>query len=230
MDFKELKAEQLYLKRGEKTLLVDGDFTVEPGEIIGILGKNGCGKSSLLQVLFGTIKAQTAQVFYNGLPVTLSKNRQNRIFAYLPQDTFLFENISVNETVHTWFPDHNDQNRLLFEPLIHKISKKRVGSLSMGERRFLECMLVINQEQPVLLLDEHFSALAPVQIERALAFIKERSAHKAVLITDHYYEHVLKTADRAFLLHDQKLVNTCKDALIAVGYLPNVLWLKEVDG
>ncbi|MDP5077872.1 MAG: ABC transporter ATP-binding protein, partial [Nonlabens sp.] len=195
MDFKKLIVKDVELKRGNKTLLKEASFTIKAGEVIGILGSNGCGKSSLLQVLFGTLKAQNISVSYNEQPFTISKNRQNRIFGYLPQDPFLFNNITVNETIHTWFPDNADQDRLLYEPLIHTISKKRVGSLSMGERRFLECMLVLNLEQPVLLLDEPFSALAPLQIERAIDLITERCAHKAVFITDHYYEHVLKIAD-----------------------------------
>jgi ABC-type multidrug transport system ATPase subunit len=220
MELEILSADNITIKRGSKTVLKNAKFSIYAGEIVGVLGANGCGKSSLLQVLFGTIKAQTAQVFYNGSLVTLSKNRQNRIFAYLPQDPFLFNNISVNETIHTWFPDHKQQDRLLFEPLIHKISKKRVGSLSTGERRFLECMLVINQGQSVLLLDEPFSTLAPLQIECALHFMKEQSNHKAVLITDHYYEHVLKIANRTLLLHETKLVETSKQELANAGYLP----------
>lgn len=219
MDFKELSVKNVELKRGSKILLEEAGFDINAGEVVGILGSNGSGKSSLLQVLFGTVKAQNITVSYNEQPFTISKNRQNRIFGYLPQDPFLFNNITVNETIHTWFPDHKDQDRLPYEPLIHAINKKRIGSLSMGERRFLECMLVINLEQPVLLLDEPFSALAPLQIERAIDFIKERCAHKAVFITDHYYEHVLKIADRTLLLKDAKLVETSKDELVTVGYL-----------
>ncbi|MDP5101740.1 MAG: ABC transporter ATP-binding protein [Nonlabens sp.] len=220
MDFKKLIVKDVELKRGNKTLLKEASFTIKAGEVIGILGSNGCGKSSLLQVLFGTVKAQNISVSYNEQPFTISKNRQNRIFGYLPQDPFLFNNITVNETIHTWFPDNADQDRLLYEPLIHTISKKRVGSLSMGERRFLECMLVINLEQPVLLLDEPFSALAPLQIERAIDLITERCAHKAVFITDHYYEHVLKIADRTLLLKNAVLVETNEDGLVTAGYVP----------
>ncbi len=220
MDFKKLIVKDVELKRGSKTLLKEASFTIKAGEVIGILGSNGCGKSSLLQVLFGSVKAQNISVSYNEQPFTISKNRQNRIFGYLPQDPFLFNNITVNETIHTWFPDNADQDRLLYEPLIHTISKKRVGSLSMGERRFLECMLVINLEQPVLLLDEPFSALAPLQIERAIDLITERCAHKAVFITDHYYEHVLKIADRTLLLKNAMLVETNEDGLVTAGYVP----------
>lgn len=219
MDFKKLTVKNVKLKRGSKILLEDAGFNINADEVVGILGSNGCGKSSLLQVLFGTLKAQNISVSYNEQPFTISKNRQNRIFGYLPQDPFLFNNITVNETIHTWFPDNADQDRLLYEPLIHTINKKRVGSLSMGERRFLECMLVLNLEQPVLLLDEPFSALAPLQIERAIDLITERCAHKAVFITDHYYEHVLKIADRTLLLKNALLVETNEDGLVTAGYL-----------
>lgn len=220
MELEYLHIQQLTLKRGKRTILNAVELHLAPNDIVGIIGKNGSGKSSLLQVLFGSLRAQSITMSYNGYKATPSKNNHNRIFGYLPQDPFTFNNLTVNETIATWFPDTLDQDRLLYEPLIHTLYNKRVGNLSMGERRFLECMLVMNQEQPVILLDEPFSALAPLQIERAIAFIKERRAYKAIVITDHYYQHVLKTVDKNLLLHDGKLTPTNQMQLVEKGYLP----------
>lgn len=217
----DLKVTNLNMQRGHNTVARDISLELQAGDILGVIGKNGCGKSSLLQALYGTVKPQSINMTFNGAQASPSKNRHNRIFAYLPQDPFLFKHISVNETIHTWFPDHKDQDRLLYEPLIHRNNKHRVGSLSMGERRFLEFMLVMNLEQPIVLLDEPFSALAPLHIERAIGFIKECSVHKAVIITDHYYEHVLKTANKNLLLHNGTLNVATKQELVEMGYLPD---------
>jgi ABC-type lipopolysaccharide export system ATPase subunit len=82
----------------------------------------------------------------------------------------------------------------------------KVKALSMGERRFLEFLLVIHSERPFILLDEPFSMLAPLQIERVKEIITAIKPKKGILMSDHYYENVLQIANSCCVLKDSVLI------------------------
>jgi ABC-type multidrug transport system ATPase subunit len=186
------------------TLLQDLEIKLTVGEITGLLGRNGCGKSSLMRIIFGKYKADVAAHF-DGTSIDLKAHLKHQLVAYLPQDPFLIESSNVVDTVQMWYPDPQDQDRILYEPLVHKIHNVKVGRLSVGERRFLEFLLVIYTDRPFVLLDEPFSMLAPIQIERVKEIIQQRKSSKGILLSDHYFDNVLNIADRTLALKNSKL-------------------------
>jgi ABC-type multidrug transport system ATPase subunit len=187
------------------SLLHKLDLTIEKGKIIGLLGRNGCGKTTLMNVIFGKFKAD-AIAHFNGNPIQLSHHLKHQLVAYLPQDPFLIGSGTVVDAVQMWFPDPVDQDKILYEPLIHKVHHVKVNALSMGERRFLELLLVIHSERPFILLDEPFSMIGPIQIERVQQIITQVKPCKGMVMSDHYYDKVLEMADESFILKDATLI------------------------
>jgi ABC-type multidrug transport system ATPase subunit len=194
------------------TLLNNLDLNIEEGKILGILGRNGCGKSSLMNVIFGKFKAD-AIAHFDRKAIQLRDHLKHQLVAYLPQDPFMIDSRTVVDAVQMWYPNPEDQDKILYEPLIHKVHHVKVRALSMGERRFLEFLLVIHSTRPFILLDEPFSMLAPLQIERVKEIITAVKPYKGIIMSDHYYENVLHMADSCFVLKDSILiaVNDYKD-------------------
>lgn len=186
-------------------LFLNIDLVLEKGKIIGLLGRNGCGKSSLMNVIFGKFKANTI-AHYDGKAIQLTDHLKHQLVAYLPQDPFMAGSVTVVDAVQMWYPDTEDQDRILYEPLIHKNHHVKVNALSLGERKFLEFLLVIHTERPFILLDEPFSMLAPIQIERVKEIIETVKPKKGILMSDHYYDNVLDMADSSFILKESTLV------------------------
>ena len=181
------------------------DLVLEKGKIVGLLGRNGCGKSTLMHIIFGKFKANTI-AHYDGKAIQLTDHLKHQLVAYLPQDPFMAGSVTVVDAVQMWYPDTEDQDKILYEPLIHKNHHVKVNALSLGERRFLEFLLVIHTERPFILLDEPFSMLAPIQIERVKEIIETVKPKKGILMSDHYYENILEMSDSCYVFKESTLV------------------------
>ena len=196
----------LHLKYGRKTILDGIDLTLNACEIHGLLGLNGAGKSSLMQSLSGSIKKTRYKAFVNDQSVDLTRQHLQHV-AYLPQDPFVMKGVKVTDVVQYWYPDPEDQDKILYEPMLHSMHDKKVGVLSMGERRFLEFLLVFYLPHPFLMLDEPFSGLAPLQIQRVQELIKEKGPQKGILISDHYFDNILQITSQNWMLQHGKMTS-----------------------
>ncbi|SCY31981.1 ABC-type lipopolysaccharide export system, ATPase component [Nonlabens sp. Hel1_33_55] len=196
----------LSLSYGSKTILNDIDLTLKAGEIHGLLGLNGAGKSSLMQSLSGSNRKASCYAFINDNAINL-KAQHLQYVAFLPQDPFVMKGVKVTDVVQYWYPDPEDQDKILYEPMLHSMHNKKVGVLSMGERRFLEFLLVFYLPHPFLMLDEPFSGLAPLQIQRVQELIKEKGSQKGILISDHYFDNILQITSQNWMLHHAKLTS-----------------------
>jgi len=206
MDKNQLHISNLQLDYGRKTILDGIDLTINSGEIHGLLGLNGAGKSSLMQSLFGSNKKSSYSAFINDHSVDLTAQHLQHV-AYLPQDPFVMKGAKVTDVVQFWYEDPDDQDKILYEPMLHSMLHKKVGILSMGERRFLEFLLVFYLPHPFLMLDEPFSGLAPLQIQRVQELIKEKGSQKGILISDHYFDNILQITDQNWMLQHGKLTS-----------------------
>jgi ABC-type multidrug transport system ATPase subunit len=204
MHKKQLHISGLSLNYGRQKILNSIDVDLETGTIYGLLGLNGIGKSSLMQSLFGSNRKATFNAYLDGNPIDLTK-QETQIVSYLPQDPFLMKGVSVFDVAQYWYPEPEDLDKILYEPMVHKMHYKKVGVLSMGERRFLEFLLVFYLPHPFLMLDEPFSGLAPLQIQRVQELMKEKGSHKGILISDHYFDNVLQVSHKNWMLRHGKL-------------------------
>ena len=204
---------------GLRLILSDIFISCKQGEIIGLLGRNGSGKSSLLKIIFGTLTAENKFITVDDQHVNNLFDRRNLIH-YLPQDNFLPNHINIKSIISLFCTPAKAALLIeldLIKPLIYKKSKQ----LSGGERRIVEILLMIYSEAKYLLLDEPFNGLAPIYLETIKDIIKKHSANKGFIITDHHYQSILDISTTVILLHDGG-TKKIKDhsELIAWGYLP----------
>lgn len=201
-------------------VLSDISFQTETGEILGIFGRNGSGKSTLLKILFGTLKPDTLNGFLDSERYLPSKNVQLRNIAYLPQDNFLPKDIKVRNVVPLYFSNGAIQDKIFFDPRIAKIENQRIGTLSHGERRYLEILMISRLPHEFILLDEPFSMIEPLYQDAIKELLLSIKKDKGIILTDHYYFDVLQITDRNVLIKNGTTIQIRdKSDLVENGYI-----------
>lgn len=190
---------------GKKKLLDDISFQLATGEILGLFGKNGSGKSTLLKMIFGTEKADAINLSISDQVIKPSEVIKEKEIAYLPQISMLPRHLKVREIIPIYFSEEEKQDSLFYDPLLAKITARRISELSMGEVRYLEILLVGNLNHPFVLLDEPFYMIDPLYRIEIQKILKKLQSKKAILITDHYYSDVLSVTTKNLLLKEGKI-------------------------
>lgn len=205
---------------GTKTILDNISLECRTGEIDGIFGRNGSGKSTMLKILFGTIKADKIRISINEKPITPKDIIPQQQIAYLPQDSFLPKNIKVRDIVPLYFPEGDMQDKILYDPLVARMANTKAGSLSLGEIRYFELMLISTLPHPFLMLDEPFSMVEPLYREKIKEKLLDLKTTKGIIMTDHYYNDILETATNCLLLKNGQLIPVSNaEDLAEYGYL-----------
>lgn len=169
----------------------------EIGKITGILGSNGCGKSCLLQVFFGSMKAKYKLVRVDNTAILKPLYTTKKV-KYLPQFNFIPKNFKLGTIFDLYQVDWKE-----FKDYFPKLTAQkttRFKELSGGERRLVETYLILKSKSDLILMDEPFSHLAPLNIEVVKQIISEEKRNKAIVITDHMYNHIIDTCDNIYLL------------------------------
>lgn len=206
----------------EKKILQDIYIGCETGKIVCILGRNGCGKSTLFQIIFGTMKGETQYIKLNNEILKTQFDRKNRI-SYLPQYSFLPKNSKIKKLINL-FCNKENAGKLLRAELLQPFINETPNQLSSGELRILEVLLIIHSTSEFVLLDEPFHSLSPKIVTELKKIIKEQSKHKGFIISDHFYQDVLDISDDIYLLSDTH-IKPIKDfeELKRYNYLPKTI-------
>lgn len=212
-----LELDNIELSFNERKILSGIYLHGKTGEITGILGRNGCGKTSLLRILFGNLNAKYGNVRIDGLHQKKKLYKSGKV-AYLPQHNLLPKQMKVNEAFHQ-FNVNWDEFVLLFNSF-ETYWKSPVIRLSSGELRLLETYLILNSNKQIILLDEPFSFISPLYIDVIKTILVKKKETSIIIITDHFYEVVLALSDHLYFIKNgcSKLV-VSKSQLQQEGYL-----------
>lgn len=201
-----------------KNIISDLYLKCETNDIIGILGRNGSGKSTFLKILFGIVAADFKFVRIDGLSKSKTEDLLNEI-SYLPQDNFIPNLFSVEKAIRLSITKDKLQG-FYEDEMIQIIRNKKIKHLSSGELRYLEIKLILNKETKFVLLDEPYNGLSPIMIEKVNTLIIENSKTRGIIITDHNYENVIKVSNKLALMKEGKMHHlNDKSELVTRGYL-----------
>lgn len=187
-----------------KAVLKAIDFECRKGEILGVFGRNGCGKSTLLKIIFGSLRFDKFEALFDNEKYIPRFNIEKQRIAYLPQHNILPLNKKVRDIVSMFYPNPDKQDRVLYNPKIASYASKKFGHLSGGEKRYFEIMLLSQLSHEVMILDEPFSMIDPIEQELVSDLLQKMKNDKIVIITDHYYRNVLNITDQNILIADGK--------------------------
>src|SRR6266545_3037616 len=205
-------------KRFRSRLVVDRvSLDSQRGEVVGLLGPNGAGKTTSFYMIVGLLRADGGRIFLEGREVTdLPMYKRCRLgMGYLPQESSVFRKLTVEENLlailETLDLSHDERQArlkdLLAELDLTRLARAKAYTLSGGERRRLEITRALVTNPRYLLLDEPFTGIDPIaigDIQEIVGRLKERGI--GVLITDHNVRETLAITDRAYILHNGKIL------------------------
>jgi lipopolysaccharide export system ATP-binding protein len=189
---------------------------VFPGECVGVLGPNGCGKTTLFSMCVGEQNVDAGKIYLNGksiekIPIHL---RSKEGLGYLPQQRSVFD-MSVYENIlgiaQISIPGSEKQKaateKLLDEFNLHHLRSLNASVLSGGEiRRLMMARVMINKPK-IVLLDEPLAALDPLVIQDIQKYmLKIQSGGTAILVTDHNVKNLFDITDRSYVLGEQSII------------------------
>jgi len=190
---------------------------IHPGEVVGLLGPNGAGKTTSFYMIVGLLRPDAGRIFLEGQDVTERPMYQRcRLgMGYLPQESSVFRKLTVEENllaILETLPLSYAERRERLEELLGELDLTRLGrakayTLSGGERRRLEITRALVTNPRYLLLDEPFTGIDPIaigDIQDIVRRLKDRGI--GVLITDHNVRETLAITDRAYILHDGRIL------------------------
>ncbi len=183
-----------------RIILSDIYLKCEKGKITGLLGRNGQGKSCLMKIIYGLIPTEKS-IRFDLISVVESFKRPDLI-VYLPQFNFIPKSLSLNRVFQDFDLDYREFSSQ-FSEFSTKV-KSSFGSFSGGEKRLIELYLIVKSRSQFALLDEPFTQLNPIQIEKVKKLFEEEKLNKGFLITDHMYRHIIDISDNLYLLSNGK--------------------------
>ena len=214
-----LEIDSVLLSYGQKRILSDVYLRCQTGQTVGILGRNGSGKSSLLKVIFGALKAENQSLRINGQYFEKPFLGGNRI-SYLSQEAFTPTYLTFSKLLDVFRINPERREFLEGLPEVRQYLYDTLGSLSHGLRKYFEALLLLCTPTQFTLLDEPFSFLSPVLTEDLKVHILNLKKQKGIIVTDHQYENVLSCTDSCYLIKEGRTIPVRnKDDLIQYGYL-----------
>lgn len=211
-----LEVDSVTLAFGSKCILSGCYISCKQGEVVGLLGRNGSGKTSLLKVIFGTLKPQFKHIKIDGKIVSHSYLRGK--VAYLPQEYFIPRFLGVKDILSDCNPSFISTE---ISQKYHPLLEMKLRDVSGGERRFLECLWILSRPAEYFLLDEPFSEIAPYQVETLQDIIRELGKTKGIILTDHMYQPLMEVSHRIVLMHNNAVYNIKEEEdLVLYQYIP----------
>lgn len=215
-----LKVDSVQMEYEGRKILRDVHLTCKQGEIVGLLGRNGCGKSSLLKVIFGLVKPAYRYVAIDGQ--VIGKGYHGNQIAYLPQHHYLPKGVNIHQLAKfTVDPKLWPSFEQL--PIFEICRDKKANELSSGQLRHLETMIVVHSKADFILLDEPFTHISPLQADEFKEAMRNCVKTKGIIITDHRYYNILEVSDKIVLLDNgctKHITDTAE--LVTYGYLSGI--------
>ncbi|WP_376876228.1 LPS export ABC transporter ATP-binding protein [Albirhodobacter sp. R86504] len=201
----------------KKLVLRDVSIDLARGEVAALLGPNGSGKTTCFYNIAGLITPDAGEITIDGRNVTgLPMYRRARLgIGYLPQEASIFRGLSVEDNIMAVLEICEDEPHKRRERLEELLGDFSIGhirqapalALSGGERRRVEIARCLAADPKYLLLDEPFAGVDPIAVSEIRDLVSQlKSRGLGVLITDHNVRETLEIVDRAYILHDGKVL------------------------
>ena len=193
------------------------DINLNKGEMLGLLGSNGAGKSTFMNIVLGLLKCDFGDIFLGNIKLTnLAIHERSKLgIAYLPQQTSIFRGLTVYDNllgiaqiIKKNIAEQRDiVEKLMAEFSITHLRDVKATSLSGGERRRTEIARCLINNPKVLLLDEPFAGVDLLSIQDIKGLLLKLQARGcAVLVTDHNASQLLSVVDRAYVIANGSIV------------------------
>ncbi len=201
-----LDVDKIHTYYGLSHILFDVSLSVFAGEVVGLLGRNGAGKSTTMRSIMGLTPPRQGTIAFHGKSIMGKKAyllvRQG--ITYVPDDRRVFADLTVDDNLEITFRRNNDWNKErvynLF-PALEEIQSRRAGNLSGGEQQMLTIGRALMSSPELLLLDEPTEGLAPLivrNLEEQIFKLKE--AGISILLSEQNVKSAMKLINRVYVI------------------------------
>jgi len=202
-----------------KQVVRDVSIDLNQGEIVGLLGRNGAGKTTSFGMIVGLVRPDQGRIYLDdqeitGLPLY---QRARKGIGYLAQEPTIFRGLTVRQNILAVleYQDLSRADRLerLEESLerigLNGLANQVAATLSGGEKRRLEIARALATQPHFILLDEPFSGVDPIAVGEIQGIIKGlRNLNIGILITDHSVRETLEVTDRSYIIHEGEVIKS----------------------
>lgn len=200
-----VKCTNLTKKFDNKTILNNINLTIKPNKIIGLLGKNGTGKTTLIKLINDLLTPTSGEILINGKkPGPESK----KIISYLPERTYLDKSMTIKETL-TFFSDfYQDFNINKAKKLLKDLDlneEQKLSKMSKGMLEKLTLILVMSRKAQLYILDEPLGGVDPATREYILnTILTNFNENASIIISTHLIEDIEKILDEVIFIDKGK--------------------------
>ena len=211
-----IQVKNLVKRYGEKEALKGISFSVQPGEIVGLLGLNGAGKSTTMNILTGYISASGGSVTIDGHDIVKDPAACKKQIGYLPEQFSFYPDMRVNEYLEFvcdlkgYTADKAKRKAHLDEICAHvgitQITGRMIRNLSKGYRQRVGFAQALIGSPKVLILDEPTVGLDPSQIIEIRQLIKDSGKESTVIVSSHILSEIQAICSRVIVIHEGRVI------------------------
>ena len=192
---------------GQAVALMDVSLNIQPGRIIGLLGPNGSGKTTIIKLINGLLQPSLGNIYIHGqLPSPASK----KVVSYLPDTTYLNENMKIVDAIRyfqDFYSDFNVQRAYQLLNDLHLHPNQKLNSLSKGNKENVQLILVMSREADLYVLDEPIGGVDPAARDYILrTIIQNRRPNSSVLISTHLIADIEQVLDEAIFINQGRIL------------------------
>jgi lipopolysaccharide export system ATP-binding protein len=231
-----LETRDLVKRYSGRVVVNEVSITIEQQSIVGLLGRNGAGKTTSFRMIMGMVTPNSGSVIFEGRDITkLQMYKRARLgIGYLSQEPSIFQRLSVRdnlyailETMSITRAERTRRADMLIERFgLSEVVNSQGRFLSGGERRKLEIARAMVTDPSLILLDEPFSGVDPITVEDLQHNIRQLVASGvSILVTDHNVERTLEVVDKAYIIDHGKVIGTGSPAEIVRNEMIRKLYL-----
>jgi ABC-2 type transport system ATP-binding protein len=228
-----LRTEHLTKDYGQRRALDDLNLVVTPGEVVGLLGPNGSGKTTALRLLLGFMRPSAGAAWIGDHHCWRDSVAARRLVAYLPGELRLYENMTGRQLVHFLCKLRGHPIHAELDDLARRFDidlDRALASLSSGMKRKVALLQVLAPHAALLIMDEPTNALDPNMRDELLEQVRRaRDRGQAVLFSSHVLSEVEQVCDRVAILQGGRLVHLQALSELRQGRLLHARFDKPLD-
>lgn len=202
-----LEIKHIYKSHGTKQVLTDINLTIPSGKIIGLLGKNGVGKTTLIKLINDLLTPTSGEILVNGNPIGVSSKK---IISYLPERTYLNKNMKVSETLSYFADFYEDFDMEKAKKLLNDLDldiNMPLSKMSKGMQEKVQLVLVISRKADLYILDEPLGGVDPATRDYILdTILNNFNENASVLISTHLIADIERILDEVIFIDKGEII------------------------
>lgn len=201
-------------KYGSFVAVDDISFEIKEGEIVGLLGQNGAGKSTTMNMITGYIEPTAGKIYINETDISKRPRKAKKEIGYMPEGVPLYSDLTINEFV-TYMAElklvkrkdkKEEVERVINETGLSEIKSKLIKNLSRGQKQRVSLAGALVGNPKILILDEPTVGLDPKQVIDIRTLIKKLGKNHTVILSSHILSEVSQICDKVIIINKGKLV------------------------